>query len=46
MKGLAAANNYKLIRYVRKLKTQPYTIRCGIRLREICMGLLLTMQSH
>lgn len=26
MKGLAAANNYKLIRYVRQLKTQPYTI--------------------
>ncbi len=26
MKGLADANNYKLIRYVRQLKTQPYTI--------------------
>ena len=26
MKGLADANYYKLIRNVRKLKTQPYTI--------------------
>ena len=26
MKGLVDANNYKLIRNVRKLKTQPYTI--------------------
>ena len=26
MNGLADANNYKLIRYVRQLKTQPYTI--------------------
>lgn len=26
MKGLVDANNYKLIRYVRQLKTQPYTI--------------------
>ena len=26
MKGLADANNYKLIRFVRQLKTQPYTI--------------------
>lgn len=26
MKGLADANNYKLIRYVMQLKTQPYTI--------------------
>ena len=26
MNGLADANNYKLIRYVKKLKTQPYTI--------------------
>ena len=26
MKGLADANNYKLIRYVRQLKMQPYTI--------------------
>ena len=26
MKGLADAINYKLIRYVRQLKTQPYTI--------------------
>ena len=26
MKGLADTNNYKLIRYVRQLKTQPYTI--------------------
>ena len=26
MKGLADANNFKLIRYVRQLKTQPYTI--------------------
>ena len=26
MKGLADANNYKIIRYVRQLKTQPYTI--------------------
>ena len=26
MKGLVDANNFKLIRYVRQLKTQPYTI--------------------
>lgn len=46
MNGLADANNYKLIRYVRKLKNAALYYRCGIRLREICMGLLLTMQSH
>ena len=26
MNGLVDANNFKLIRYVRQLKTQPYTI--------------------